>query len=163
MKLRKRKGSAYLLVVVVFLFVSLFSALIFSNVSQSIFQLNTYGLQMQCYYLTQQASEAAVAVLLSDNNALLQSETSYPQEDTMIHYGIDGTTYLGKSKITLTKESHDYYGESKRWAVARIVTTIPDPRASRDGEDFSYTGSVMVLVENPVVQLYNIDLKPIGR
>ena len=125
MKLRKRKGSAYLLVVVVFLFVSLFSALIFSNVSQSIFQLNTYGLQMQCYYLTQQASEAAVAVLLSDNNALLQSETAYPQEDTMIHYGIDGTTYLGKSKITLTKESHDYYGESKRWAVARIVMEPP--------------------------------------
>jgi hypothetical protein len=154
-RLHRRKGSTYLLVVVVFIFVSLFSALMLSNVSQSIFQINTYGLQMQCYYLNQQAAEATVAVLLDNDNELLNG-MSYPQVDTMTHTESSGTV-LGNSKITLTKEEHDYYGESKEWAVARIVTTIPDHRASRSGNDFNYVGSVMILIENPLVQLYNIN------
>ena len=58
--------------------------------------------------------------------------------------------------ITLTKEVHSYYGTDEDWVVARVETTIPDVRGDRIGEPFTYTGSVMILLSNPIVQLYNI-------
>lgn len=159
-KPHKRKGATYLLVIIVFIFVSLFSTLILSNVSQSVYQFNAYSLQMQCFYLNRQAADATVVALLTEddvgNTLLKTSRTSFPKVDTMTHTASDGTL-LGSSTITLTKENYDYYGESKEWAVARIETSIPDPRGSRRGEDFNYSGSVMVLVENPLIQLYNIN------
>lgn len=155
MKFRKRKGGAYLLVIAVFLFVSLISTLMLSTISQSVYQTHVYGMQMQSYYLTNQAADATVAVLLADDNLLLNS-MSYPQTDTMIHTDESGTV-LGSSQIRLAKERHDYYGDNKEWIVAYIETKIPDQRGSREGEDFSYKGSVMILVENPLIQLYNIN------
>lgn len=156
-KLKKRTGAVYLLVIVVFVFVSMFSAMMLSSISQSIYQINTYGLQMQCSYFNQQAADATVAALLDSGNELLNSDVGYPRVDTMTHKALDGTTVLGESKITLKKENHDYYGESKAWAVAEIETTMPDPRAANKDGNVSYVASLMVLVENPIVQLYNIN------
>ncbi len=157
-RVTKRRGSTYLLVIVAFVFISLFSGLMLSNLSQTIFQLNTYGLQMQCYYLTRQAADATVAVLLDNNNQLLNSlNGSGGMTDLMTHTDGNGAV-LGTSTITLTKEYHDYYNENKEWAVATIRTTIQDPRAPRAGQDFTYTGSVSILIDNPLIRLYNIDL-----
>lgn len=153
-KTHMRQGSGYLLVIIVFLVVSLFATLMLSSLGNAIYQTHTYSMKMQSYYLTKEAADATVAVLLSDDNALLKTLT-YPQTDTMPHSS--GGEVIGSSEITLTKELHDYYGENKEWIVARIKTEIPDQRGSRAGEQFVFEGSVMILLENPMIQLYNIN------
>lgn len=152
-KIQKRKGSAYLLVVIVFLVLSLFTTLMVTSLNQSIFQMHTYALQMKAYYLNHEAEEAVVAILLDNSNDLLE-HLAYPQTDSMEH--TDGSEVIGESVITLTKEVHSYYGTDEDWVVARVETTIPDVRGDRIGEPFTYTGSVMILLSNPIVQLYNI-------
>lgn len=153
-KLHIRKGSSYLLVIVVFLFVSLITAIMVTGLNQSIYHSHAYALQMRAYYLTGKAADATVAVLLADDNELLK-DLPYPKEDSMTH--MDGSHVVGLSKIKLTKETHSYYGENKEWIVAAIETTIPEQRGSRTGKSFTYTGTVMILVENPLIQLYNIN------
>ena len=155
--LRKREGSAYLLVIVVFIFVSLFSALMMSNLTQTIYQANAYGMQTQCYYLNNQAARATVAALIDNNNELIKT-MSFPREDTMKHKDSSGIE-IGSSRIVLKKEYHDYYGENEAWVVAEITTTIKDLRAARYGEDFTYMGTVMVLIDNPLIQLYNVNIE----
>lgn len=152
----KRQGSAYMMVIMVFIFVSVFSAMMLSALSQSIYESHAYSLQMQCYYLNNQAAKATVAALLADDNQLLRDAT-YPKLDTLEHKDAALSKDLGISEIRLTRENHDYYGESKSWIVADITTTIKDPRATRAGQDFTYVGSVMVLEENPLIQLFNLN------
>lgn len=154
----KHRGSAYILVILVFLFVSFFSALLLSNLNQAIYQTNAYGLQMQCYYLNNQAAKATVAALLADDNDLLNrmNASGGVQTTTMIHKDADGDV-VGSSNIKLTRESHVYYNENKQWIVATIVTTIDDPRASRQGEKYDYTGTAMILADQPLIQLFNLN------
>lgn len=156
---RSHKGSAYLYVIIIFLVVTLFSTIMLSTLNQAIYQSHTYSMRMQAYYLTDEAADATVAVLLDDSDDLL-NHLSYPQTDTMIH--TSGGDVIGTSKITLTKEFHNYYGENKEWIVAKIKTEIPDQRGSREGEMFSFEGSVMILLENSMIQLYNIDPDTLG-
>ena len=153
MKLRKRQGSAYLLVVVVFVCISVFTTLLVTVLNRSIFHMHTYAMQMQAYYLNHEAQEAVVAILLDDDRDLLQN-MEYPQTDSMTHTFESET--LGESEITVSEEVHPYYGTDAAWIVARVVTTIPDKRSGREGESFSYSGTAMLLKENPIVQLYNI-------
>lgn len=155
----KRNGSSYLMIILVFVFVSSFSALMLSTLNQSIYQTNAYGLQMQCYYLNNQAAKATVAVLLKDkdDDYEFMKTASFPQTAVLTHTNADGSQEVGRSTIQLTKEYHDYYSESRAWIVARITTTIKDKRSSNSGNDFTYEGTAMVLVENPIIQLYNIN------
>ncbi len=168
-KFKSRKGSAYLYVVIIFLFVTLFSAIMFSMLQQSVYQTHTYSLRMKAFYLTKEAADATVAVLLEvpektlanpDPKPLIKT-MSYPATDTMTHT-VNKTTVVGTSVITLTKEKHDYYGESKDWIVANITTTIPDERNTKPGTTtgavYTFKGSVMILWENSMIQLYNITL-----
>ena len=154
----KHSGSAYMLVILVFIFVSLFSALMLSNLNQAIFQNNAYGLQMQCYYLNNQAAKATVAALLADDNDLLNkiAISGGVQTTTMIHTDADGNP-VGSSSIKLTRENHTYYNENKEWIVATIVTTIIDPRTSRQGKEFDYKGTAMILADQPLIQLFNVN------
>lgn len=154
----KHRGSAYILVILVFIFVSLFSALLLSNLNQAIFQTNAYGLQMQCYYLNNQAAKATVAALLADNNDLLNrlAASGDVQTTTMVHKDAGGNS-VGSSSIKLTREYHTYYDENKEWIVATILTTINDPRVSRQGEMFDYKGTAMILVDQPLIQLFNVN------
>lgn len=151
---RSHRGSANLYVIVVLMVVSLFSAIILSSLNQAIYQSHTYGMKMQSYYIAKEAADATVAVLLADGDELLNS-LQYPKTDTMSH--TSGGDVIGSSRITLTKEFYDYYGENKEWIVARIHTELPEQRGSRSGEMFSFEGSVMILLENSMVRIYNID------
>ena len=149
----RRRGSSFLLVVVIFCVVSVFASLMVTMLNRSVFQLNTYAVQMRAYYLNHEAQEAVVAALL-DNDCEVMKYSSYPRTDSMTHsYELEE---LGQSTIVLTKEIHPYYGTDRVWAVARIHTTVPDSRPDHDGQEFSFEGTVMVLFDNPVVQLYNI-------
>lgn len=158
------KGSTYIYVIGVFLVVSMLTTLSVSQLNQSIYENHAYNMQMQCYYLTYEAADATVYVLTDDykENRDLLRHMDYPQTNEIKHYdpevaNPDESDIIGVSSITVTKEIHDYYGEDREWAVATITTTIPDKRGSRMGEDFSYVGSVMILMDNPVVQIYNIN------
>lgn len=153
MKKTAHSGSTYLLVVVVFLLISLFTTMIVSSLNQTIYHMNAYALQSKAYYLNREAQDAVVAVLLDDQSERLKN-LSYPCSDSMTH--TDESGMLGKSEISLSREFHEYYSENEEWVVARIVTTIPDVRGNRAGEPFTYTGTVMILLKNPIVQLYNI-------
>lgn len=153
--MRKYNGSAFILVIAVFIFVSLFSALMISTVNQSIYQTHTYGMQTQCYYMNNEAANATVAVMLANDNDLLK-KVSGPQSATMIHTDEDGNP-VGTSVITVQKENHNYYGENQPWVVGRITTTITDKRAERQGEPFTYEGTVMILIDNPLIQLFNLN------
>lgn len=154
-KSKKRKGSVYLIVVMIFLFVSLFSALMLQTLSQSIFQTHMYGMNMKCYYLSRQTADAVVAALLQHNNELL-NDLHTTMNDSMEHLNEAGEP-VGNSHIVLRKERHTYYDENKEWVVAYITTTIPDERGSRQGETYTYEMTLMILVENPLIQLYDID------
>lgn len=151
----KHNGSTYMLVLVVFIFVSVFSALMLSNLGQTIFQTNTYEMQMRCYYMYDQAAKATVAALLKDDNELLNSVTT-ERTQTIEHKDESGEV-VGRSTITIKKDHLNYYGENAEWIVGEITTTITDLRAVRAGEDFSYEGTVMVLVSNPLIQLFNMN------
>lgn len=152
-KSNMRQGSTYLLVVVVFLLISLFTALMVSSLNQTIYQMHAYALQTRAHFLNREAQDTVVAVLLDNQNELLK-RVSHPQSDVFVH--TDGLDVIGESEITLTKETHKYYTEDEEWVVARITTTIPDVRGDRLGEPFVYRGTVMILLKNPIVQLYNI-------
>ncbi len=149
--MKTRKGSAYLFVILIFLFVSLFSMLIITQVQQTVYETHAYALQMQAYYMTQRSADATLAILMADDNALLKSG-DYPKTDTLSHWSGSGT-----SVIKLTKEIHPYYSEQKVWVIVSIETRIPDPRGRREGEAFLHSGKVMILVENPIVQLYYLN------
>ncbi len=160
MKLKKRTGSSYLIVIVAFIFVSLFSALLLSELDQSIYTTNSYALQMQAYYLNHEAASATVAALLQDDgsgkyNYETLSSTYFASESTMEH--TYNGNHLGTSHIRLSKEQHDYYEVNKNWIVATINTEIADNRAGNTTGKYTYKGTVMILCENPIVQLYNID------
>ncbi len=152
---KKRNGSAHLFVIGALLIVSVFSAFIINLLQTDTYQLHAYSLQMQAYYLADEAASATVSALLADDDASLLQTGAFPMSDTMTHTA--SGTELGVSEIHMTKETHSYYEEDKEWIVIRITTTIPDNRAERAGESFSYKMTVMVLVENPLVQLYNIN------
>ena len=152
-RLKKRRGSAYLLVIVILIAISVFTSLMITMLNRSIFHMNTYALQMRAYYLNREAQETVAAVLLDDDADLLQN-MDYPRTDSMTHE-YDGQV-LGESTITVDKEIHRYYGDDTDWIVAHVETTIPDTRPDRAGKSFPFNGTVMILLDNPVVQLYNI-------
>ena len=152
---KKRAGSAHIIVLAVLVLISVFSAFIVHQLQADIFQINAYSLQMQGYYLSDEAASAAVSALRADDDASLLKTGTFPMTDTFKH--VFSGEQVGVSTITMTKETHPYYEEEKDWIVIRITTAIPDPRASRAGEDFTYQATVLVLVENPLIQLYNIN------
>ncbi len=155
-KLRKeRDGSVQIYVIAALVLISVFSAYLIHLLQSDIFQMHAYSLQMQAYYLADEAASAAVSALLADDEASLLATGTYPMHDTMVHTAAG--SQIGVSSIDVTKEIHPYYDEDKVWVVIRIETSIPDPRAGRSGEDFSYGTVVMVLADNPLIQLYNID------
>jgi len=150
---KRKKGSVLLFVVCIFLFVLLFSSLALKNLSQAIYQTNIYGIQMQQYYLNREAVEVIVAVLRADDNDLLENFDN-PRQERLTHSDDDGN-YLGYSTIYLQKVKADYYGQDLDWIKATITTYTVDKRASSDGDLLEYVGELMVLVKNPIVQLYN--------
>ncbi len=153
--LKKKRGSAQFFVIAALVLISVFSAFIITTLQSDIYQLHAYSLQMQAYYLADEAASASVSALLADDDVSLLLTGNFPMEDTMKHV-VDGKE-IGSSHITMDRETHSYYDEDKEWVVIRIVSTVPDVRAERRGEDFSYRMTVMVLADNPLVQLYNID------
>lgn len=153
MRVRKNKGSAYLYVIVVFVVISTFTAFMLSGLNHTIFQMHTYSIHMKAHYLNLEAEETLVAALLQDNRQLLGG-LSYPASERMDH--LDNGTRIGESAFHITKERHNYYGQPKEWVVARVTTTVYDERPGRVGDPFTYEGTVMILLENPIVQLYNL-------
>lgn len=153
MRVRKNKGSAYLYVIVVFVVISTFTAFMLSGLNHTIFQMHTYSIHMKAHYLNLEAEETLVAALLQDDHDLLKN-LPYPASESMSHY--DNGTRIADSDFRITKERHNYYGERKEWVVARVTTTVYDERPGRVGEPFTYEGTVMILLENPIVQLYNL-------
>lgn len=151
---KKRKGSAYLLIILIFLFTSMTSALMISRLNHAIHQSYVEGIQMQAYYYTKMSAEATVAALLADTEDLLDNFTGTPTQ-TLQHTDASGVI-LAESVITMRKELRDYYGTDKEWAVVNITTTIQDGRSNHAATKYTYTGSVAVLVEQPIVQIYNI-------
>ncbi len=154
-KFKKRGGSAQFFVIAALVLISVFSALVLSTLQQDIYQLHAEAMQMRAYYMADEAASAAVSALLADDDASLLNTGVFPMQDTMTHVS-EGET-LGSSSIRMVKETHPYYNEDKEWVVIRIVTTLHDDRAGRRGEDFTYSITVMVLAENPLVQIYNIN------
>ena len=152
---KKRAGSAHIIVLAVLVLISVFSAFIIRQLQADIFQINAYSLQMQGYYLSDEAASAAISALLADDDASLLKTGTFPMSDTFTHT-FSGEK-VGVSEITMTKETHPYYDEDKDWIVIRISTAIPDTRAERSGQSFTYEMTVMILSENPLVQLYNIN------
>lgn len=153
-RLKSRRGSASLYVLAALILISLFSALIVTVLKGDIYQMHAYELQMQAYYLSDEAASASVSALLADDDSSLLLTGRFPMSDTLTHTS-EGKT-LGVSSITMEKERHPYYGSDAVWVVIRIVTTIPDMRGSSTSGEFSYETTVMVLEENPLVRLYNI-------
>ena len=152
---KKHGGSAQFIVIAALVIISVFSAYIIHLLQNDIFQMHAYSLQMKAYYLSDEAASASVSALLADDDESLLKTGIFPMHDTMTH--IANGERIGVSDISMTKEVHPYYEENKDWIVIRIRTTIPDDRAERLGEDFTYSMTVMVLAENPLVQLYNIN------
>lgn len=152
---KKRAGSAQFFVIAALVLISAFSALILRTLQQDIYQLHAEAMQMRAYYLADEAASAAVSALLADDDASLLMTGTFPMHDSMTHVS-EGET-VGVSVIDMVKETHPYYNEEEEWVVIRIKTTIPDTRADRQGEGFSYSITVMVLVDNPLVKLYNIN------
>lgn len=152
---RKRGGSAQFFVIAALVLVSIFSAYIIHVLQADIYQMHAYSLQMQAYYLADEAASASVSALLADDDASLLKTGSFPMHDEMIHT-VSGEE-IGRSEIDMCRETHPYYEENKEWIVIRIRTTIPDNRAGREGKPFPYSVTVMVLSENPLIRLYNID------
>lgn len=152
---KKKNGSAQIIVIAALLLISVFAALVLRTLQQDIYQLHAESLQMRAYYLADEAASAAVSALLADDDASLLLTGSFPMQDRMVH--TYGGKVQGHSDISMTEEMHLYYEQEKEWIVIRITTAIPDNRAGRAGEDFTYSITVMVLVDNPLVQLYNIN------
>lgn len=153
MHLKKRQGSVYVVVVGVFLVISLFTAFMATELNQTIYQMHAHSLQMRAYYLNLEAEETTAAVLLKDENKLLNGLV-YPKTDRMEH--LENGHVIGESVITLRQEKHKYYDVQEDWVVAYVETTIKDDRVTNRGSDFHYKGTVMILKKNPIVQLYNV-------
>ena len=152
---KKRSGSAQFFVIAALVLISVFSAYIIHVLQADIYQMHAYSLQMQAYYLADEAASASVSALLADDDESLLNTGVFPMSDVLTHTA-DGEE-IGVSRIDMCRETHPYYDENKEWIVIRIKTAIPDDRAGRAGEEFTYSETVMVLVENPLVRLYNID------
>lgn len=190
MRPQKRRGASYIMVIAVFIFVSLLSVLMLSMINQTVYQTQTYSLQMQAQYINKTTVDAIVQALLvgSEENRMLKKvvdndgehfknpRTGDLVEYTQEYYDIDEhgeltTDLLGVSKFTLEAKKYLYYGDAKDWVVITTVTTIPDTRAARKGgassvfdgtslegqKGFEYTSTTMILVENPLVTIYNAD------
>lgn len=152
---KKRTGAAQLYVIAALILVSLFTAFTVHVLQGDIYQMHAYELQMQAYYLSDEAASAAVSALLEDDDDSLLRTGHFPMEDTMTHS--DNGTELGTSKIRMCRETHPYYGEDAEWIVIRITTEMPDPRVNNPQGTFRYQTTVSVLVSNPLVRLYNIN------
>ena len=154
-----RNGFAYAYVIGVFLVVSLFASLILFELNQAITENHIRSMSMKSYYLCYQAADATVAALTMDDNDVINdmiNHSNYHRTDKIFHTD-ETNNNIGESSITLEKEPHKYYGKNKEWIVAYIETRIPDERAYRKGEDFIFKGSVMILLDNPEVRIYNIN------
>lgn len=161
---KKRTGSAYLVVLMIFLSISLFSTLMISSVNHSIARSHAHSLQLKAYYLNQEAQEVAVAVLRKDEDKLLKelaskSGAAAQRTDTMTHRNKKTNQEIGTSTITLKKEQAPYYGANEDWIVAEVTTVIPDERASKKGANFTFQAKVKLLAKNPIIQIYNT---PVG-
>ncbi len=154
-RLRKRRGSAQIFVIAALVLISVFTAYVIHVLQADTYQIHAYSLQMQAYYLANEAASASVSALLADDDESLLNTGTFPMQDRMTHTK-DGKE-IGISEIFVCEEKHDYYNEEKDWIVIRIETNIPDNRANRRGESFGYEMTVMILKENPLVKLYNID------
>ncbi len=152
---KKRKGAAQLFVIGALILVSVFSTYVIKKLQADIYQMHAYSLQMQAYYLAEEAASASVSALLADDDASLVQTGAFPIQDQMIH--TSNGAQIGTSQIRVTKEVHNYYNENKDWIVVRVNTSVPDTRAQRRGQPFTYSMTVMILRENPLIQLYNID------
>ena len=161
-QIKKRVGSAYLVVLMVFLAVTLFSGLMISGLNQGVTRTHVHSLQMKAYYLNREVLEATVAVLRADGDQLLKS-TNQQREDKITHHNEKTQKDIGESTVTIKREKHPYYKENKDWIVIHVTTKIADERVNqkKDGEPytFTYEGTAMVLVDNPIIQLYNTPLK----
>lgn len=151
----KKRGSAQIFVIAALVLISVFSAFVIRVLQADTYQIHAYSLQMQAYYLANEAASASVSALLADDDESLLETGTFPMHDRMVHKN-DGKE-IGTSDINMCIEKHNYYNEEKEWVVIRIETNIPDNRAARRGEAFGYEMTVMVLRENPIVRLYNIN------
>ena len=157
--LRKKKvGSSHIIVLGVLVLISVFSVYIVNQLQNAIYQINAYSMQMQAYYLSYEATTASISALLADDEAaLLYNTDGFPMNDSMTHT-FDGVT-VGYSEIVMLRKVYPYYEvESADWVQIDVTTTIPDHRLGRpEGSDFTYQTRSLVLVDNPMVQLFNKD------
>lgn len=171
-KYKRRKGSAYIYVLVVFVFISLLSAVAI-NVSR--WNLHDTVLQqqrMKAYYLTRSGIDVSLAALLQEDvngYSLIQSFSKYqdPSGSKKLAQTIEykaGAEVIGTSKITAKSITEVNAGKKERWIQVDVNTEIPDIRASADDthrkginkRNIVYGGSVKVLVENPLFQKFDV-------
>ncbi len=154
--LGRRRGAGLMYVVGLLLFISLFTAIIISSLRTGVYQMDSYSLQTKAYYLNNEATSAAVAALLIDEEELFNAmkSTTAPKTDTFTH--LDGSVQVGVSTITLRKENHLYFNENKDFIAITVTTVIHDPRAESKDHSYTYESHSYVMAENSDVRLYNI-------
>lgn len=149
-RVHRKRGFTLIVVIGIFLFVSTSLIFLASSINNRIYQNYRYALQMKGYYLTIKSADIVVAALLKDDN---YKKMSYPKTDKIVHF--DESKEIGESEIVLSKEIHPYYEDDKDWIVVNIKTMLENNENST--MEFSYIGNVMILIENPIIQLYDID------
>lgn len=152
---KKKAGSSHIIVLGVLVLISVFTVYIINVLQNDIYQINAYSLQMQGYYLCHEATSAAISALLEGDDEALIYTNDFPMTDSMTHTFDDEE--IGESVITMSKEQHPYYEiESTAWIVIDVTTTIRDSRNGHSS-DFTYMTTSLVLVDNPIIQLFNKD------
>lgn len=161
---KKRQGSSYFLVILAFLVITLFSTLTISGLNNGITRTHAYALQMKAYYLNREMLEATVSALRANGNNLLKTtDTKGKVNPPITHINEETKEDIGETVVKIKKVTHKYYGKPKEWIEIQASTKIKDERADKQkkGEkySFSFEGRALVLIENPVIQLYNVDVE----
>ena len=163
-RLKKRKGVVSLFAIGAFIVISVLTFYIISVIRNDIYQMHAYRLQMQAQFLADEAASAAVSALLMDDSASLLDTTDWSVdvlESRMDHIYHNQT--VGQSSITMQGAVAEYYGDPKDWIIITVNTTIEDPRPENTTGQFTYMMTVVVLKDNPLIQIYNIDPEALLR
>ena len=157
-RMKFRKGIVSLLAVGAFVLISALSFYIITVIRNDIYQMHSYQLSMQAYYLAKEAASASLSALLmerSNADPLIQ-QTDWTQETlySFISHEYNGVQ-VGTSDVTASGLSAPYYGETRQWVVLTVETSMNDSRAANNDGQFTYTMYVIILKDDPSIQIYN--------
>ena len=157
-RLKKRKGVVSIFAVGAFVVISVLTFYIIKVIKNDIYQMHAYKLQMQAQFLADEAASAAVSALLMEDTASLLStgewENNVRLTSNMDHVYHNET--VATSHIEMQGAKALYYGTEEDWVVITVTTTMDDPRPENTTGDFTYMMTVVVLENNPLIQIYNI-------